>query len=79
MELKLKKRIRTENSNLIEIEIVQLTQWLNACFLHLTNVFVGGLTLNQGKRFCEDMGITGGIQFFLAADFFSESMAIAKL
>ena len=79
MELKLKKRIRTENSNLIEIEIVQLTQWLNACFLHLTNVFVGGLTLNQGKRFCEDMGITGGIQFFLAADFFPESMDIAKL
>ena len=33
------------------------------------NVFVGGLTLDQGKRFCEDMGMTGGIQFFLAADF----------
>ena len=67
MELKFKKRIWTENSNLIGIDIVQLTQWLNACFLHLTNVFVGGLTLDQGKRFCEDMGMTGEIQFFLAA------------
>ena len=78
MELKLKKQIRTENSNLSEIENVQLTQRLNACFLHLTYVYVGGLTLDQGKRFCEDMGMTGGIQFFLAADFFPESMNIAK-